>query len=123
MQVAKDEPMGGSASAEKKSRQLTSGVGNLRAHQKQTMLHLIWYLIVGLIAGFLAKSAMHMHMTLIWTIILGIVGSIVGGFITHLFARPKPGAPFHPAGIIFSILGAILVLWVSQKMHLHLPKL
>jgi uncharacterized membrane protein YeaQ/YmgE (transglycosylase-associated protein family) len=87
------------------------------------MLHLIWYLIVGLIAGFVAKSAMHLHIALMWTIILGVAGSIVGGFITHLFVRPKPGATFHPAGIIVSILGAILVLWLALKMHLHLPKL
>jgi uncharacterized membrane protein YeaQ/YmgE (transglycosylase-associated protein family) len=85
------------------------------------MFHLIWYLIVGLIAGFVAKSAMHLHMTLMWTIILGIVGSVVGGFVTHLFAKPRPGSAFHPAGIIVSILGAILVLWLAQKMHLQLP--
>ncbi len=85
------------------------------------MLHFTWYLIVGLIAGFVAKSVMHMHMTLLWTLVLGIVGSIIGGLISHLFVRPKPGAPFHPAGIVVSILGAILVLWVANKMHLHLP--
>jgi uncharacterized membrane protein YeaQ/YmgE (transglycosylase-associated protein family) len=31
------------------------------------MLHLIWYIIVGLIAGVVAKHVMHMHMTLLWT--------------------------------------------------------
>jgi uncharacterized membrane protein YeaQ/YmgE (transglycosylase-associated protein family) len=36
------------------------------------MLHLIWYIIVGLIAGWAAKSIMHMHMSLVWTIVLGI---------------------------------------------------
>jgi uncharacterized membrane protein YeaQ/YmgE (transglycosylase-associated protein family) len=48
------------------------------------MLHLIWYIIVGLIAG-------------------------VGGTVTALFARPREGAQFHPAGLIVSILGALLV--------------
>ena len=62
------------------------------------MLHLIWYIIVGLIAGVVAKSAMHMHMLFLWTIVLGIVGSIVGGLITHLIFRPREGASFHPAG-------------------------
>jgi uncharacterized membrane protein YeaQ/YmgE (transglycosylase-associated protein family) len=85
------------------------------------MLHLIWYVIVGLIAGFVAKSVMHLHLTLLWTIILGIVGSIVGGCVTHMFSRPKEGAPFHPAGIIFSILGALLVLFLWTKFNLHLP--
>jgi hypothetical protein len=28
------------------------------------MLHLVWYIIVGLIAGFVAKSLMHTHLTL-----------------------------------------------------------
>ena len=85
------------------------------------MLHLIWYIIVGLIAGVVAKSAMHMHMSFLWTIVLGIVGSIVGGLITHLIFRPKEGAPFHPAGIIVSILGAILVLFVWHHFKLHIP--
>ena len=86
------------------------------------MFHLIWYIIVGLIAGFVAKSVMHMHLTLVWTIVLGVVGSIVGGCVTHMFSRPKEGAQFHPAGIIFSILGALLVLFVWYKLKLHLPR-
>ena len=87
------------------------------------MLHLIWYLIVGLIAGVVAKSVMHMHLTLVWTIILGIIGSLVGGCVTHMFSRPREGAQFHPAGIIFSILGAVLVLFICVKLRIHLPAL
>jgi uncharacterized membrane protein YeaQ/YmgE (transglycosylase-associated protein family) len=85
------------------------------------MLHLIWYIIVGLIAGFVAKSVMHTHMTLLWTIVLGIVGSVVGGLVTQIFSRPRGGAQFHPAGIIVSILGAILVLFLWHKFKLHVP--
>ena len=87
------------------------------------MFHLIWYLIVGLIAGVVAKSVMHMHLALLWTIILGIIGSLVGGCVTHMFSRPREGAQFHPAGIIFSILGAILILFICQKLKIHLPAL
>jgi len=85
------------------------------------MLHLIWYIIVGLIAGLVAKSILHVHLTLLWTIVLGIVGSIIGGLVMHLFSAPKPGAPFHPAGIIVSILGALLVLFLWHKYKLHIP--
>ena len=83
------------------------------------MFHLIWYIIVGLIAGFAAKSVMHLHLTLLWTIVLGLIGSLVAGFVTHLFIRPRAGAQFHPAGIIFSILGALLVLFVWSKLNLR----
>jgi uncharacterized membrane protein YeaQ/YmgE (transglycosylase-associated protein family) len=85
------------------------------------MFHLLWYVIVGLIAGWAAKSLMHMHLSLMWTIILGIVGSVVGGLVTHIFLRPKEGAQFHPAGIIVSILGALLVLWLWHHFKLHIP--
>jgi uncharacterized membrane protein YeaQ/YmgE (transglycosylase-associated protein family) len=83
------------------------------------MFHLIWYLIVGLIAGLLARSVMHLHLTLLWTVVLGIVGSLIGGFGTHFFIRRPKGRPFHPAGIIFSILGALLVLFVWSKLNPH----
>ena len=82
---------------------------------------MIWCLIVGLIAGLVAKSAMHLHLSLVWTIVPGIVGSLVGGCGTHMFSLPEEGARFHPAGIIFSILGALLVLFVWHKLKLHLP--
>ena len=86
------------------------------------MFHLIWYILVGLIAGFVAKSVMHVQMTIFWTIVLGIIGSIIGGAVTHLFTRPT-NERFHPAGIIFSTLGAIVVLFVCYKLHIHFPRI
>jgi uncharacterized membrane protein YeaQ/YmgE (transglycosylase-associated protein family) len=85
------------------------------------MLHLIWYIVVGLIAGVIAKSVMHVHMTLFWTIVLGIIGGILGGSVTHIFAAPASGR-FHPAGIILSTLGAILILFVCIKLRIHFPR-
>ena len=81
------------------------------------MFHIIWYVIIGLIAGFAAKSVMHLHLTLLWTVVLGLVGSIVAGFLAHLFIRPRGGSQFHPAGVIFSILGALLVLFLWTKLQ------
>jgi uncharacterized membrane protein YeaQ/YmgE (transglycosylase-associated protein family) len=88
---------------------------------EENMFHLIWYILVGLIAGMIAKSVLHVHMTIFWTIALGIIGSIIGGAVTHLFARPT-NERFHPAGIIFSTLGAILVLFICYKLKIHFPR-
>ena len=85
------------------------------------MIHLIWYILVGLIAGIIAKSVMHVHMTIFWTIVLGIIGSIIGGAVTHMFSHPTTGR-FHPAGFIFSTLGAILVLYVCIKLNIRFPR-
>ena len=84
------------------------------------MIHLIWYIVVGLIAGVIAKSVMHVHMTIFWTIVLGIIGSIIGGAVTHLFSPPS--GRFHAAGIIFSTLGAILILYICIKLKIHFPR-
>jgi uncharacterized membrane protein YeaQ/YmgE (transglycosylase-associated protein family) len=85
------------------------------------MFHLIWYVLIGLIAGVIAKSVMHEHITMFWTIVLGIIGSIVGGGITHMFSR-SPDGRYHPSGLIFSTLGAILVLYICYKLKIHLPE-
>jgi uncharacterized membrane protein YeaQ/YmgE (transglycosylase-associated protein family) len=82
------------------------------------MLHIIWYIIVGFFAGLIAKWIMHSPANVIETILLGIVGSIVGGLIARLFSKPAQGAPFHPAGFILSILGAIIVLYIVRALHI-----
>jgi uncharacterized membrane protein YeaQ/YmgE (transglycosylase-associated protein family) len=86
------------------------------------MFHFIWYILVGLIAGLIARTAMHTHMTLFWTIVLGVIGSILGGAITHIFSRPT-NERYHPAGLIFSTLGAILVLFICHKLKIHFPQI
>jgi len=86
------------------------------------MFHLIWYLLIGLIAGVISKSVMHVHMSLFWTIVLGIIGSLLGGAVTHLLLRPK-NERYHPAGIICSTIGAILVLFICFKLRIHLPQI
>ena len=84
------------------------------------MLHFIWSTLVGLIAGIIAKSVTHVHMTIFWTIVLGIIGSIIGGAIAQIFSRPADER-YHPAGFIFSTLGAILVLFACDKLKIRFP--
>ena len=76
------------------------------------LMGLIWMVIVGLIVGALARFFYPGAVAMGWlgTILLGIVGSLVGGFIGSMFSRGKTG--FQPAGIIMSVIGAILVLWL-----------
>ena len=83
------------------------------------MLHIIWSIIVGFFIGFVAKHLFPgaEHLGFWMTAILGIAGSIVGGLIARLFSKPAPGSPFHPAGFIMSIIGALLLLFAFSKMH------
>lgn len=81
-------------------------------------MHYLWMFIVGLVVGAIAKVFVPgaAHLGLIMTAVLGIVGSFVGGFIARLFSRPPPGSPIHPAGILLSIVGAVIVLWVCTRV-------
>ncbi len=82
------------------------------------MLHIIWYIITGFIIGLIARAVLPgaQHMGFIATTILGIVGSVVGGYIGRVIKKPEPGAAFHPAGFVLSIVGAIIVLIVWRMV-------
>jgi len=91
-------------------------------HGGKSMFHLLWYVLIGLISGVIAKSVMHVHMTIFWTVVLGIIGSILGGGVSHMFSRPT-NERYHPAGLILSTLGAILVLYICYKLNIHFPQI
>jgi uncharacterized membrane protein YeaQ/YmgE (transglycosylase-associated protein family) len=83
------------------------------------MLHIIWSIIVGFIIGLIARAIMPgmQHLGFIMTTLLGIGGSIVGGLIGRLFSKPEPGSSFHPAGLIMSIIGALILLFIWGKLY------
>ena len=84
------------------------------------MFHIIWYIIIGLISGVVARSVMLVHLTIAWTIVLGIIVSLLGGGVTHIIFRSRNDR-YHPAGLIFSTLGAIVILYICYKLKIHLP--
>jgi uncharacterized membrane protein YeaQ/YmgE (transglycosylase-associated protein family) len=86
------------------------------------MFHLIWYILIGLISGVIAKSVMHVHLTIFWTVVLGIIGSLLGGGLSHMLSRPK-NERYHPAGLILSTLGAIVILYFCYKLNIRLPQI
>ncbi|MEO7106157.1 MAG: GlsB/YeaQ/YmgE family stress response membrane protein [Rhodoferax sp.] len=76
-------------------------------------MHIIWMFIVGLVVGLLARWIMpgSENIGIFMTGLLGIAGSFVGGFIARLFSKPADGSIVHPAGIILSIVGALVILY------------
>ena len=74
----------------------------------------LWYIIIGIAAGFLAGKIMRGGgFGVIINLILGIVGGVLGGWVFGLFGIA--------AGIIGSLItatvGAILVLWIASLFN------
>jgi uncharacterized membrane protein YeaQ/YmgE (transglycosylase-associated protein family) len=74
---------------------------------------IISIIVIGLIAGALARLIVpgRQNLSIGMTLLLGIIGSFVGGFLGFLIFHADPaGGFFQPAGIIGSVIGAIIVL-------------
>jgi uncharacterized membrane protein YeaQ/YmgE (transglycosylase-associated protein family) len=80
------------------------------------MFSFLWWLIIGLIAGALARFIMPGKdpMGLLATVLLGIVGSIIGGLVGSFIWRSDTG--FHAGGLFLSLLGAIFALWIWRMI-------
>ena len=78
---------------------------------------IIGLIIIGLIAGAVARWIMPGPDPMGWlgTIVLGIVGSLVGGTILGLLFGGT--LELSAAGIVGSILGALLVLFIWRRMR------
>ena len=74
---------------------------------------LIWWIVVGLIAGWAAGKIMRgAGYGLVIDIVLGMVGAVVGGWIFNAL-------DIYPGGgilgsIVVAIIGAMLLIWLSR---------
>lgn len=78
---------------------------------------LLYLLIIGLVAGFLARALVPGPdpMGIGATILLGAVGSFIGGFLGWaLFGKDFDDGAFQASGIIGSVIGAIVALLVYR---------
>ena len=77
-------------------------------------------IVVGLIVGALARFIMPGDQKMGWilTILLGIGGSLAAGFIGQALGWYRAG---QPAGWIASVIGALVLLFVVQKLRSKPP--
>lgn len=75
----------------------------------------IWMIIVGLVAGLLARAIKPGNDAMGWimTIVLGIVGAILGSLIARLIGIDADGGF---TGLIFSVIGAIVLLFLYEMI-------
>jgi uncharacterized membrane protein YeaQ/YmgE (transglycosylase-associated protein family) len=85
--------------------------------EEPVLWFIISLIIIGAIAGFIARALVPGKdpMGVGATILLGVVGSFIGGFLGWaLFGKDLDEGALQPAGIIGSIIGAIIALLVYR---------
>ncbi|WP_320142164.1 GlsB/YeaQ/YmgE family stress response membrane protein [uncultured Cohaesibacter sp.] len=76
----------------------------------------IGWIIVGIIAGFIAEKVTDSNHGLLTNLVVGLIGAFVGGFIAGKFGIHFVNNAFLDTTII-ATLGAILVLFIYQKVR------
>jgi uncharacterized membrane protein YeaQ/YmgE (transglycosylase-associated protein family) len=78
---------------------------------------IILFVVFGLLVGLLARAVMPGRQSMGWvmTAVLGIVGSFVGGFLVSLVTHNRV-TDFNTAGLIGSVVGALLVLFLVGRV-------
>jgi uncharacterized membrane protein YeaQ/YmgE (transglycosylase-associated protein family) len=75
---------------------------------------LIYWILVGLIAGWLAGQVMKGGgYGVVVDIVLGILGGIVGGFVFGLLGLHAGGTIGQ---IIVAFFGAVILVWIARKL-------
>jgi len=72
---------------------------------------ILTWILIGLVAGVIAKMVMRDSFGWIVTILLGIVGAFVGSWVSGLFGGPGVTG-FNLGSILVAAVGAIIVLFV-----------
>ncbi len=79
---------------------------------------LLAWIIVGLIAGWLAGQVMKGGgYGVVGDIILGIVGGIIGGFLASaVLGIPDPMNGISITSIVVAFIGAVILVWILRAL-------
>jgi len=78
------------------------------------MLDLIYFLLIGLAAGWLAGKLMKGHsFGILGNLVVGVVGAILGGFLFRLLGLLAVGLL---GSLVSATVGALVLLFILQKV-------
>ncbi|MYM56766.1 GlsB/YeaQ/YmgE family stress response membrane protein [Thalassovita mangrovi] len=76
-------------------------------------MSIVWLIIIGAAAGFLATRLMKVETDIITTIGIGIAGALIGGLVLRALLAMMGMA----AGLVGAVLGAMLLIWAWQSFQ------
>jgi uncharacterized membrane protein YeaQ/YmgE (transglycosylase-associated protein family) len=83
-------------------------------------MHIIWFLLVGLVAGWLAGKIMKgSGFGVLGDIVIGIVGAFIGGFLFRLVGIYAGGTI---GSIIIATIGAVVLIYIVKVIKRPRPR-
>ena len=80
-------------------------------------MSVIWYIIIGIVAGFLAGKIMRGGgFGLLINLVVGIIGGLLGGWVFGLLGIAAGGIL---GSLITSVVGAVLLSWILFSFRKH----
>ena len=74
-------------------------------------MNLIWFLLIGLLAGLLATQIVKgPRLSLLGNMILGVIGAVVGGFLFGLLGL---SANTLLGSLVTATIGAVVLIWLA----------
>ena len=81
------------------------------------LMSFIGWIVLGLIAGFIASMVVNKHGEgLLLDIVLGIVGAIAGGWLFHLFGSAGVTG-FNLWSLMVAVIGAVVLLFIWHAIR------
>lgn len=86
----------------------SGGLGCNEINQHKKIMNWLWFILIGLAAGFLAGAVVKGHgFGLVGNIIVGIIGALLGGFLFGLLGLAAVGLI---GNLICAFVGAVVLL-------------
>jgi uncharacterized membrane protein YeaQ/YmgE (transglycosylase-associated protein family) len=81
------------------------------------MLHILAWLVLGLIAGFIASKIVNKqgNQGLLMNIVIGVVGAEVGGWLFRLFGMSGVTG-FNVWSLLVAVVGAVILLFIYHQL-------
>lgn len=76
-------------------------------------MSILTWVVLGLIAGWLASLIMGNREGILTDVVLGVVGAVIGGFVMSLFGNDGVNG-FNIYSIAVATLGAVVLIWLGR---------
>jgi uncharacterized membrane protein YeaQ/YmgE (transglycosylase-associated protein family) len=79
-------------------------------------MSIVAWIILGLIAGFIASKLVNKRGEgMVWDIVLGVIGAVVGGWLFSVFGMARVSG-LNLYSLLVAVVGAVVVLFVYHAI-------